>query len=250
MSKKVHFLKSTTTVLGYSAWVMTAFLGVQFVVAGIWKLLTAIGVDASSVNQAVFSAALSIVIYSLTLLVAIGLPYFILKRRTTLKDLGLHRFVEWKDFGWLAAGLIAYIVMTVAVTILARVILPFIDFDEVQQTGYESIITGAEYVIAFVGIVVIAPIAEEILFRGYLFGKLRSKGVKTWVAVIVTSLLFALAHFQGNVGVDVFALSIVLCLLRLYSGSLWPAIMLHMAKNGVAFYFLFINTSFLSTLGG
>ena len=250
MSKKKRFLKSVVIALAYSAWVMTAFLGVQFLAAGILGALVSLGVNFEGVNQAVFSAALGIVVYSLTLFAAIGLPYYVIRRRTTLKELGLQRFLEWKDFIWLIVGLIAYIITTVVVTSLARVLLPFIDFQEVQETGYESIATSGEYFIAFMGIVVIAPIAEEILFRGYLFGKLQSKGVKTWIAVIITSLLFAIAHFQGNVGVDVFALSIVLCLLRVYSGSIWPSIMLHMAKNGVAFYLLFINPSILSTIGG
>ena len=106
-----------------------------------------------------------------------------------------------------------------------------------------------EYVLAFISLVIVAPFAEEVLFRGYLFGKLQ-KYTSVWLSILITSLLFAVVHFQWNVGIDVFVLSIVLCLLRIVSGSLWPAILLHMVKNGVAFYFLFINPSLLSTLGG
>lgn len=250
MSKKKTIAKSIATIVGYSAWAMVAFIGAQLLIAGIWTLMRLAGVDASGINTAVFSMILSIIIYSLTLFIAIGVPRYVFKLRTSLKDLGLQRFVEWKDFLWLGGGLLAYFVVTFIISSLARIFLPFIDFDEVQQTGYESIVSSWEYVVAFLAIVVVAPVAEEILFRGYLFGKLKSNGVKLWISIVVTSLLFAVAHFQGNVGVDVFALSIVLCLLRVYSGSLWPAIMLHMAKNGIAFYFLFINTSFLSTIGG
>src|SRR5690606_3821612 len=118
-----------------------------------------------------------------------------------------------------------------------------------QQTGFAQITTQAEYIIAFVSLVVVAPVAEEVLFRGYLLGKLR-KYVPLWGAILITSVLFGIVHFQWNVGIDVFALSIVLCILRVVSRGLWAPIMLHMLKNGVAYYFLFINPTLLSTLGG
>ena len=98
-------------------------------------------------------------------------------------------------------------------------------------------------------LVIIAPVAEELLFRGYLLGKLR-KHAPLWVAILVTSVIFGAIHLAWNVGIDVFALSIVLCVVRVVSGSLWPSIMLHMLKNGLAFYLLFINPTVLSTLGG
>jgi len=88
-----------------------------------------------------------------------------------------------------------------------------------------------------------------VLFRGYLLSKLR-RHVATWIAILITSLLFGLVHFAWNVGIDTFALGIVLCLVTIWTKSLWPAILIHMLKNGIAFYFLFINPTVLTTLGG
>jgi membrane protease YdiL (CAAX protease family) len=53
-----------------------------------------------------------------------------------------------------------------------------------------------------------------------------------------------------NVALDVFILSIVMCGLREMTGSIWAGVVLHMMKNGLAFYLLFINTALLSTMGG
>ncbi|UTX51192.1 CPBP family intramembrane metalloprotease [Candidatus Saccharibacteria bacterium TM7i] len=246
-SKK--FWRKAAIALGLMAWVFVSFMAVQLLFAGALFVMKLSGVSFESVNEAVFSASAGIIIYSLTILVAIGVPW-LLRRKTTLKELGLDRFVGWKDYGWLGAGAVTYIILTVVISTIAMALMPFIDFEQKQTTGYESVAHSYEYVLAFIGLVVIAPVAEEVLFRGYLFGKLRKAKIKTWVSVLLVSLLFAIVHFQGNVGVDVFALSIVLCLLRIFSGSLWPSIMLHMLKNGVAFYFLFVNPSILSTLGG
>lgn len=58
---------------------------------------------------------------------------------------------------------------------------------------------------------------------------------------LVVSMVFGILHGQWNVGVNVFALSLVMCLLREYTGSVWAGIVLHMTKNALAFYMLFVH---------
>ena len=99
--------------------------------------------------------------------------------------------------------------------------------------------SGGERVIAFLVLVVIAPIFEEIIFRGWLYGKLRAK-MEAPIAIVIVSLLFGIMHFQWNVGVNVFALSVVLCALREITGTIYAGILTHMIKNGVAFYLLYL----------
>jgi len=179
----------------------------------------------------------------------IGLPMLVKNYRTTKKDVGLEKLPTWIDLLLAPAGFLVYIFVSGILILLATQFFTFFDADQVQDTGFNQLGQGYEYLLAFVTLVIIAPVAEEILFRGYLFGKLM-KHMPIWVAILITSALFGLAHGAWNVGIDVFALSIVLCLLRLTSKSLWPAILLHMMKNGLAFYLLFINPTLLSTLGG
>jgi membrane protease YdiL (CAAX protease family) len=57
---------------------------------------------------------------------------------------------------------------------------------------------------------------------------------------LLVSLLFGVVHLQWNVGVNVFALSIVLCSLREITGTIYAGILLHMLKNGVAFWLLYV----------
>ena len=89
-------------------------------------------------------------------------------------------------------------------------------------------------------LVIVAPIAEEVLFRGYLYGKLKGYVPAIWAA-LATSLLFGIAHFQWTVGIDVFILSMFLCGLRSLTGSIWAGILVHILKNALAYYILFIN---------
>ena len=237
--------------IGLVAWTFLGFMLAQAIVIAIVTVITLIGGEnaLAGANQAVLNISLSAAIYVLSLLIIIGVPWLIKKRSTTKEELGVQRPPVWMDFVWAPTGLVVYFILSAILVTVAMYVLTFVDFSQAQDTGFSGISNGYEYVLAFIGLVILAPVAEEVVFRGYLFGKLR-KYTKLWVAILLTSLLFAVVHFAWNVGIDVFALSIVLCLLRVISKSLWPSIMLHMMKNGIAFYFLFINPTLLSTLGG
>jgi len=98
---------------------------------------------------------------------------------------------------------------------------------------------GGERVVAFILLVVIAPIAEEIVFRGFLYGKLRIAAPK-WLAILIISFLFGLIHFQWNVGISVFAMSVVSCTLREITGTIYAGTLVHMINNGVAFFLVYV----------
>jgi membrane protease YdiL (CAAX protease family) len=220
-------------------WVFVGFIAAQVVAQLLILLLEQLGVSFKGVDPSTFQTAASAVIYLLSLSIVIGLPWAVKKYKTSRQELGIIQPLTWTDLLLAPAAFIVYILISFVLTSLASY-LPFFNSGQVQNTGFTGLSQGFEYVLAFVTLVIIAPISEEVLFRGYLLGKLR-KYVPIWAAILVTSLLFAVVHFQFNVGVDVFALSIVLCLLRVGTGRLWPSILLHMIKNGIAFYFLFIN---------
>ncbi len=229
-------------------WVFVGFLFAQLLVGGLMWLLSALQIPTDLVNESVLMTVVAALVYLATLGVVIGLPWLLKKRRVALQDIGLHRLPTWTDIWMVPVGFVVYIIASVILIMLATALLPWFDLRQVQQTGFEQLNQRYEYILAFATLVVIAPIAEEILFRGYLFGKLK-KFVPIWIAILVTSLLFGAVHGAWNVAVDTFALSVVMCLLRISTGSLWAPILLHMTKNSIAFYILFINPSLLSTLG-
>ena len=126
-------------------------------------------------------------------------------------------------------------------------IFPWFDAGQTQELGFSTYLSGGDRTIAFITLVVVAPIAEEIIFRGWLYGKLREKlnGVLPEyagkiVSILLTSALFGLIHFQWNVGVNVFCLSVVLCVMREITGTIYAGILTHMIKNCVAFYLLYV----------
>jgi membrane protease YdiL (CAAX protease family) len=86
-------------------------------------------------------------------------------------------------------------------------------------------------------VTVVAPLAEELLFRGYMFGALSNwRGV--WPAAIITGVIFGGIHATGTDPeflVPLMLLGFLLCLLRWRTGSLLPCIALHAVNNSIAF---------------
>jgi membrane protease YdiL (CAAX protease family) len=174
-----------------------------------------------------------IALYELLVIGIICLVVFAYGKKIT--DLGLSAFKI--EFIWKAALAFAlYIPLSVVISLLVSSVLPY-DQEQLQPIGFTDPRSWQEAVMVFTSLVVIVPFAEELLFRGFIFAGFR-KRLSFFATSILISLLFAVAHGQINVALDVFALSLVLCYLREKTQSLWPPIMLHMAKNGVAFWAL------------
>ena len=161
-------------------------------------------------------------------------------------DLGLHGTPTWTDIGLAPVGFILSTLLAAGLVAIFN-LFPWFDAGQAQEIGFSVYLTGLDQVIAFIIIVVVAPIAEELIFRGWLYGKLRPMlsekmpdRVSMMISILLVSLLFGIVHMQWNVGVNVFAMSIVLCGLREITGTIYAGILTHMIKNGVAFYLLYI----------
>jgi membrane protease YdiL (CAAX protease family) len=224
-------------------WVLLSFFAAQILISAVLIACQLLNVSLS-INQSVAQTLVAAAIYLLTLLILIGVPWISKGRKVSKEQLGLSGLPTWLDLGLGPAGYIVYTIGSIALISIVKSVIPGFDDGQAQDVGFQGLSMQYEYILAFATLVVIAPVAEEIVFRGYLYGKLR-RHLPIWVAMVITSALFGFVHFQWNVGLDVFILSIVACSLREVTGSIWAGILLHMIKNGIAFYLLFINPSFL-----
>ena len=80
--------------------------------------------------------------------------------------------------------------------------------------------------------VFIAPIFEEIIFRGLIYQGLK-KHMGVLKAVLVSSIIFSLLHFSIAQFLPILGLGVLLCFIFEHTGSLIPAIAIHMLNNGV-----------------
>jgi membrane protease YdiL (CAAX protease family) len=87
---------------------------------------------------------------------------------------------------------------------------------------------------------VLAPLAEEVFFRGLIFqGYLRAQGLTT--AYLASSAVFALLHLNLPAFPPIFVLGLTLAWLYRATGSLLPCVLAHGLNNGVAFVVLYFG---------
>jgi uncharacterized protein len=85
-------------------------------------------------------------------------------------------------------------------------------------------------------LVIAAPLAEEFLFRGFLFAGLRESRLGPSGAIALTALTWGTLHFQYDLyGMATVVVSgVLLGLIRWRTGSLWLCVLLHGLMNAVA----------------
>ena len=101
----------------------------------------------------------------------------------------------------------------------------------VEQLQITSIRNGIFIVFTTV---IAAPLVEEMLFRGYLQKVLEESWEDITKAILVTSLFFALVHFNPYWIVQIYLLGLVLGYLAWRTNSIIPGIILHGLNNGFA----------------
>jgi membrane protease YdiL (CAAX protease family) len=99
-----------------------------------------------------------------------------------------------------------------------------------------DIFSGAGWLLALLATGVFAPVFEETFFRGFLFVGLQRSRMGVAGTIILTSLIWALAHRQYNwFGmVSIGVMGIALGITRYKTGSLWCPIIVHAMWNGLA----------------
>jgi len=172
--------------------------------------------------------------------------WYLRYRKVSLRIIGW-RSLRLKDPLLATMGLLSYYVLFLFSYGVVSHFFHGLNTSQKQELGFDHVSGTLNLLLTFVSLVVLPPLAEETVFRGFLFTGLRRR-LKPVGAALITSALFATAHLQFGTGkpllwvaaLDTFTLSLVLCYLRHKTDSLWPGILVHALKNSVAFISLFL----------
>ena len=140
--------------------------------------------------------------------------------------------LTWPKRGELLFGLAATVAMIVAGNVLSwllgrNLVTPF------QTNIYITASTAGWLLWLLIAVVILTPIGEEVLFRGFLFrGWLRAPR-DAWPVIVATSLLWAIIHLQYDwyVIAQIFVFGLLFGWLRWASGSTILTILLHALIN-------------------
>ncbi len=138
-------------------------------------------------------------------------------------------------WSWRSAGLgVLFGVAGLVVTIPASLLwLSLVGEDATSAAGavFGSLrSTWSWAVLVFVVVVVVAPVCEEIVYRGLLWGAVEQRWGR-WVALAVTTVIFAVAHLEWTRAPLLLVVALPIGLARLYGDSLIAGILAHQITN-------------------
>jgi uncharacterized protein len=204
---------------------LAAIIGTQ-ILGGV--LIAALGVDA---NDDVANIALTLVFDGLLVALSIAIVWRI-SGRPSPAQFGLRSAPLLRSIGWILGS---YAAVTLASSVLIALFGRPPDQDIVTDLKSED---SVALLVGFAAMTcVLAPLAEEFFFRGFLFRALAEK-MHLVSAALIGGVIFGLVHWPGGSleGVAVLStLGAMLCLMVYYTASLLPGIIMHASFNSLAF---------------
>ena len=177
----------------------------------------------SDVMQPVLEATMALTAISGVLTIGLLWLIFVCRKKKFAKEISLRK---------ISSGTIPPIfLMGLGLNVLTGVVLSVLP--ESWLGSYEETSSMAflgDYWITFLGTAIIAPIVEEVVFRGLAYSRMK-KGMPTVWAMILTSVLFGLAHGHPVWMLYTFAFGLVLIWVFERTRSLVAPIVLHISYN-------------------
>jgi membrane protease YdiL (CAAX protease family) len=222
--------------LGVPAWAPFAALFATFVGVLLASAVAGIVIAIGGGDVEADDQGLTLVLTAVQAVMLVAIAWFTVQllsgRQPTGEAFGLRAPKPLQALGW---ALIAYLILWVA-TIAAAIAFGEPDEQQLVQDIEEE---DAFVVLAGYALLscLLAPLAEEFFFRGFMFRALAGRMRWVWAAVI-SGGVFGVIHALGSPIESVLLLSVfgfVLCMLFWRTGSLIPCIMLHAFNNSITF---------------
>jgi len=167
-------------------------------------------------------------IVSVALIVALVLSFY----KEKLSSLGLTTKKLPKA---LLYGVVGFVVAFILAYIAGYPIEQHFGVDTTQQALSQSVTVSGLLPLVILSGVIIAPIAEEIVFRGYLYKAFRDR-FKPWYAIVMSAALFSAIHLEPLAAVQLFVIGVALAYVYEKTDNLMAPIALHVLNNAVAFF--------------
>ncbi|MBR5885446.1 MAG: CPBP family intramembrane metalloprotease [Alistipes sp.] len=178
------------------------------------------------------------IVYPASMILAFSLLFVYIR----LRD-GKGRVARVSSAGFNPNMILGGLIWLISVQVVIEPISLYLPVSEsVAGQGFWAIVTALFF----------APIFEELIFRGLILESLLRRHRRLF-SVIVSSLLFAIVHFQPSVVFSAFVSGLILGTIYLHTNSIFSTIILHSINNAIAFSLITLNVddySYRQLLGG
>lgn len=241
MAKKVF------AALGKALCYTLLFIGMQLIVSFAVLLIGGVGFvaqylhDNSAPDMAVLTQQLTELLYGKAMLITLVSDvlallflwvFFAARKKNILNEVHIARSVPGLAYIPLAVG--GACLAGLVGTVLSMLPIPESVWEE--YAGQSSMIGGTG-IVAVVASVIVAPLTEEVFFRGLVYTRLR-RAMPPVVAMLISSLVFGLLHGQLIWICYAFVTGMALCVVFERTGSIRASFTVHLAFNIAGGYLL------------
>ena len=215
-------------------------IGICFLIGSLTLMVLLLGilvvfVDFTGTAKDFVAAAITI---GFEVLFGLGVLVLARRRGISLKALGFRRPDRWGPLGIAVVGAYATLfAYGIGITLLRQVGVDTTTFDQgneipIDEDSGTLLLVGLLVVFGF-AVVVVAPMAEELFFRGLLFRSLDGRW-GTWLAIAASGFAFGAFHVSLSVLLPFTVIGMIFAWAFKASGSLWVTILAHFIFNSVA----------------
>ena len=166
------------------------------------------------------------------LIIDLGAIYLIFKickefDHNPLKWLGLNN-IKLKDSKYFLYYFLAW-----PLIIIWGIIVEYLNIDILRNSNYSEEIVNAlnrNYLVIFFLACIIAPLSEEIIFRGFFYKIIKQK-YNTWLAIVINSFFFGVIHLSPSAIIPASILGVSLSMIRIKTQSVYGSILIHSLHN-------------------
>ena len=216
---------------------MVAWFGVQVLVVLLLKVLAPVVPAFDTFLAGVRNGTDIIAIFGLNLLNAaagFGVVALVLRKyRLGWDRLGWRRTNLWRSLIYMVGMVVVFLIASNLLLLLIQALVPAFKANQPQENDFITAAAAHRWLSLF-ALVILPPILEETIFRGFLFPALATRWGVVWGAII-SSAIFGLAHMQANISIYTFMLGLLLCFMYVRLRSIVPGIVLHMLNNLLAY---------------
>lgn len=191
------------------------------VLFGFSILFSTLGYRGEDVNQQMNTYAA--IMTGIALVITIPILYFFYRKDYPVKSGFLFRNPKY---------ILLILVLAVAASHGLSLLLSLFSTGSLAE-GYETVenaIYASSPVLVIIRGVLLAPLCEELIFRGLMFRRLKEY-TSFWVAALISSVVFAVYHMNLIQGIFAFLFGLILCFIYDKFQNLWASIFLHAAGN-------------------
>jgi len=124
-------------------------------------------------------------------------------------------------------------------------LLPFADW---ESEDLETLSRLATNPIGLITASFVAPVVEEMVFRGAILRALLQKKWNPWIAIFISAAIFGIIHMNLTQGVSAFVVGIFMGWLFYRTRSIWPGVILHMMNNTISSLWSYLPENAFSSI--